>query len=189
MGVGGGTQAGATAAAEAQVRAGALGLISFGLAGGLAPELRAGAVVAPARVRVGAETFDVDPALALALGGVDGTCVAGHDAIVVTAEAKRALWLETGAVAVDLESGAVARVARAHGLPFAVLRVICDPAQRTLPPAALVALDSAGAIGLLRVLGSLLRHPGQFPALMQLANDAAAARRVLQVRARGIGAG
>ncbi len=146
-------------------------------------------MVVPSRVLAGDQTFAVDPTLGALLGGTDGTSVVGHPSIVVTAEAKRALWLSTGAAAVDMESGAVARVAQAHGLPFAVLRVICDPAERTLPPAALVALNSAGAIGLLRVIGSLLRHPGQFPALMRLANDAAAARRVLQERARGIGAG
>ncbi len=143
----------------------------------------------PSQVLVGDQIFAVDPTLAALLGGTDGTSVVGHPSIVVTAEAKRALWLSTGAATVDMESGAVARVARAHGVPFAVLRVICDPAERTLPPAALVALNSAGAIGLLRGLGSLLRHPGQFPPLMQLANDAAAARRVWQVRARGSGAG
>jgi adenosylhomocysteine nucleosidase len=151
--------------------------------------LRAGAVVVPSQVRAGDQIFAVDPTLAALLGGTDGTSVVGHPSIVVTVEAKRALWLSTGAAAVDMESGAVARVAQAHGLPFAVLRAICDPADRTLPPAALVALNSAGAIGLVRVIGSLLRHPGQFPALMHLANDAAAARRVLQLRARGIGAG
>lgn len=163
--------------------------MSFGLAGGLAPELRAGAVVVPSRVWAGDQAFPVDPTLAAILGGADGTSVVGHPVIIVTAEAKRAVWLETGAAAVDMESGAVARVAARHGIPFAVLRVICDPAEQTLPPAALVALNSAGAIGVMRVMGSLLRHPGQFPALMQLASDAAAARRVLQARARGIGAG
>lgn len=189
VGIGGGTEAGARAAAEAQVQDGARGLVSFGLAGGLAPELRAGSVVIPARVRVGSETLSTDLALSADLGGADDRCLLGHDTIVGSAEAKRALWLETGAVAVDLESGAVACVARAHGVPFAVLRVICDPAGLSLPPAAVVALDHAGAIGVLRVIGSLLRRPSQFPALMQLAADAATARRVLQQRARRMRSG
>jgi adenosylhomocysteine nucleosidase len=89
-------------------------------------------------------------------------------------------------VAVDLETGAVARVAAAHGLPFAVLRAICDPAERDLPPAALVALNARGAIGLARVAGSLIAWPGQVPALLRLAADAAAARRSLARRVAAI---
>jgi adenosylhomocysteine nucleosidase len=88
---------------------------------------------------------------------------------------------------VDLESGAVARVALAHGLPFAVLRAVADPAERNLPPAALLALDGAGRIGILRVLGSVFGNPGQILGLLALARDAAAARRALVGRVRTMG--
>jgi adenosylhomocysteine nucleosidase len=71
-------------------------------------------------------------------------------------------------------------VAARHGLPFAVVRVICDPAGRALPPLALAALDGQGRIGAGRVLGSLLRHPGQVPALLELARDAWRARATLR---------
>jgi adenosylhomocysteine nucleosidase len=70
-------------------------------------------------------------------------------------------------------------VAAEHGLPFAVVRAICDPAERDLPAAALIALDQKGAIGLLRVLGSLLRQPSQLPSLLGLARDTARAQRTL----------
>ena len=73
-----------------------------------------------------------------------------------------------------------------HGLPFAVLRVICDPAERDLPPAALAALDASGAIGLARVVRSVIGRPGQLPALLRLAADAAAARRALARRVAAI---
>ena len=99
--------------------------------------------------------------------------------VAETAETKHRLWATTGAATLDLESGAVARVATLHGLPFAVLRVICDPAERDLPPAALAALDASGAIGLARVAGSVTARPGQIPALLRLAADATAARRAL----------
>jgi adenosylhomocysteine nucleosidase len=64
-------------------------------------------------------------------------------------------------------------------LQFAVLRAICDPAQRSLPPAALVALDARGTIRLARVLGSIAQRPWQIPALLRLAIDAAIARHAL----------
>jgi adenosylhomocysteine nucleosidase len=80
---------------------------------------------------------------------------------------------------VDLESGAVAEQARLAGVPFAALRVICDPASATLPPAALVALSGEGAIVLLRVAGDVVRQPSQLPALLRLGRDAGRARAAL----------
>lgn len=119
------------------------------------------------------------------LGGGDGTLLAGV-AVLATLGEKRAAFAASGALAVDLESGAVARVAARHGLPFAVLRAVCDPAGRALPPAALAALDSQGAIGAWRVLASVLAHPGQIAALLALAGDAARARRALLARIKTI---
>jgi adenosylhomocysteine nucleosidase len=186
--VGGGLPAGAAAAAERLVARGVTGLISFGLAGGLDPVLAAGAVVVPVAVVEGGVRFAVDPALAARLGGGFGVLLAGS-AVLATLADKRAAFAASGAVAVDLESGAVARVAARHGLPFAVLRAVCDPAGRALPPAALAALDSQGGIGAWRVLGSVLAHPGQIPALLALAGDAGRARRALLARVRRIGSG
>ncbi len=92
----------------------------------------------------------------------------------------------SGADAIDLESGPVANVAHQAGLPFAVLRAICDPAERNLPPAALAALDHHGVIGLRCVLASLLRNRTQFPALIILARDAYVARSALIQRVKTI---
>ena len=193
--IGGGTAAGAEAAGRRMVQAGATGLISFGLAGGLDPGLRPGTILIAAEVLCRPDRdakpdaiaaaramhrFTADAMLSFRLGGATGHVMLGAETIVADADAKRALWQATGAAAVDLESGAVARVAAEHGLPFAVLRAVCDPAERDLPPAALIALDRHGAIGFARVLGSVLAHPAQLAALLALAADAAAARRALR---------
>jgi adenosylhomocysteine nucleosidase len=181
---GGGLPAGAMAAAEFLVSQGVAGLVSFGLAGGLDPALRPGAIVVPARVREDGQDHATDAALAARFGTPTGMLLAG-DAVVADAAEKARLFAATGALAIDLESGAVARVAARHALPFCVLRAICDPAERSLPPAALVALDGRGAIGLLRVLLAVARQPGQVPALIALGRDAAAARAALRRRLRG----
>lgn len=174
--IGGGTAAGAERAARELVAQGVTALVSFGLAGGLDPALRAGDVVIPSHVLLSGALLPVDPTI---LGRADGsTLLCGETELATTAE-KRHLFEMTGAGAVDLESGAVARAAWKHGLKFAALRAICDPATRDLPSAALTALDARGAIGLLRVLRSLAARPGQLPALLALARDAAAARRSL----------
>ena len=46
---------------------------------------------------------------------------------------KRALHLNTGAIAVDMESHVVATVGAAHGLPVAAMRVITDPPSVRCP--------------------------------------------------------
>jgi adenosylhomocysteine nucleosidase len=172
--VGGGLPAGAERAAEALVAAGAQGLISFGLAGGLDPTFRPGDIIIPAMVRAG----DVEYPTSDLVGAAAGLLLAGTT-IIATKAAKQALFQATSAAAIDLESGAVAQVAQRYNLPFAVLRAICDPAERDLPPAALSALNHNGAIGLWRVFASIAANPGQIPNLIALAQDAAHARRAL----------
>jgi adenosylhomocysteine nucleosidase len=161
------------------VERGATALVSFGLAGGLDPALRPGAVIVARDVLSNGARFATDVALGAAFGGITGQTVLAGTAVVADAVAKRALFTATGAHAVDLESGAVIAVARAHGLPFAVVRAVCDPAERDLPPAALVALGPDGGIGLLAVLRSVVRRPGQIAGLLAVARDAARARRGL----------
>jgi adenosylhomocysteine nucleosidase len=178
-GVGGGTPRGAADVAMRLIEEGARALVSFGLAGGLNPGLAPGALLVPERVVEGDNTYLCNPALVAWLGGATIGTMLGGARIAVTAAEKAALFTASGADAIDLESGAVARVARAQGLPFAVLRAVADPAGRTLPPAALIALNQSGQIGFLRVLASVLRNPRQIPPLLALAKDAAAARRSL----------
>jgi adenosylhomocysteine nucleosidase len=182
--IGGGTAAGAENAAQRLVNEGAEALVSFGLAGGLDRALRPGALIVPSAVLARDERYATDPALSRVLGGMTPHHVLGADAIVASAKEKRRFRDRTGAAAVDLESGAVARLAALHGLPFAVLRAICDPADGTLPPAAVAALDTRGAVHVWRVLGSVAAQPQQIPALLALAADAVAARRSLLGRVR-----
>lgn len=186
---GGGTAAGAADAARRALAGSARALISLGLAGGLDPALRPGEVIVPEAVLTSGRLFQTDPGLGQALGGVTAHRILGGESVVADASSKQWLHGETGAAAVDLESGVVATLAMDHGVPFAALRVICDPAGRTLPPAALVALNQRGAIGIARVLGSLLAGPAQLPALLALARDAALARRALAARIASIATG
>lgn len=184
--IGGGSSAGAEAAARSAVASGAAELVSFGLAGGLDPALAPGTLLVPHTVVTAGRRIFTDPTLSRRLGGPTAHCLLGAGEIVVDAGGKRRLLAETGAAAVDLESGAVAQVAQEHGLPFAVLRAVCDPAWRTLPPAALWALNGQGAISLGRVLYAVLADLGQIPDLLALGRDAAAARRSLRRRIAAI---
>ena len=87
--------------------------------------------------------------------------------------------MASGAAAADMESHVVARTAAELALPFAILRVIADPAERELPPAALAGMRADGGINVGAVLASLARSPRQLPALIRLAAEAGRARAAL----------
>jgi adenosylhomocysteine nucleosidase len=133
------------------------------------------------------KVIPTDAALSDRIGGQTPHLLFGGDAVISTTRGKQELKDATGAAAVDLESGVVATLAAARGLPFAVLRAVCDPAERSLPAAALVALDAEGRIRPWPLVQSLLRDPRQVIGLLRLAADAAAARRSLLGRVKQIG--
>jgi adenosylhomocysteine nucleosidase len=177
--VGGGTGKRARQATLRLVASGATALLSFGLAGGLDPALRPGDVLVPYAVMIHGRRIATDPALCDVLGGATPHMLLAGEQVVAKPAEKQAFWRTTGCAAVDLESGPVGEVATDENLPFAVLRAVCDPAHRVIPPAALISLGASGALALGPLLASLASHPGQLVALLTLARDAAHARRAL----------
>ncbi|MGF6777362.1 phosphorylase [Paraburkholderia sp. GAS334] len=180
-------------ALSAAVARGCSGILSFGTAGGLAPDLEPGTLIIAEAVEgpFGRIVTDVDwsARLAHAIGAspLSARLRRGVQAAVTApltgAQDKLALNRSTGALAVDMESHIAGAVAAAHGVPFAVCRAIVDPAWRTLPSAATAGLRDDGHTALAPILRELLRQPSQLGALLQLAADARAAKQSL-VRAR-----
>jgi hopanoid-associated phosphorylase len=177
---------------EAAVEQGGSGIISIGIAGGLAPGLAPGHWVVASGVVHGGERYDTDRAwsrrLLEALPGAMLADISGVDAPVVAKSDKHKLHQDTGTVAVDMESHIAARIAAAHGIPFAACRVIIDPAERTLPPAALVGMRSDGKADVWAVARSLMLQPRQMFALARVVADARAARSALFQGRRQLGA-
>lgn len=159
------------------------GILSFGIAGGLAPDAKPGDVIVATQVISGGAHFATDPAWSTRLTACLGHCrsalIAGSDVAIATPAAKARLFGETGAVAVDMESHIGGRIAATHGLPFAVLRVVADHAGRGLPPAALAGLGAGGTINIAGVLKSLARQPSQLPQLLRVAADTNTAMKAL----------
>ena len=171
-------------------------VVSFGLAGSLATDLRPGAIVLPQTVRSpDGRSFAADRAILgrwlaspVAISGglpamVTGALV-GSDIPVLAVGAKRDL-ARNGAVAVDMESHVAAAYAATRGLPFAALRAISDPADRDLPPIAGAAMRPDGSIDVAGVAWCLLRDPAQLPALIRTGREANRAFRSLR-RIRGL---
>lgn len=175
----GGRSARAAVLARKLVAEGARALVSFGIAGGLAPDLAPGTLIVADRV-VAPDGSGYAAALPWPAAGARRGTVAGVDAIVARAVDKAALHRATGALAADMESHAVAAVAAEHGLPFAVVRAIADPAARTLPPAARVPLRADGRPDISGVLAAVASNPFQIPALIRVARETARALKTLE---------
>src|SRR5262249_24186564 len=126
--------------------------------------------------------------LAARLSAARAGNLAGVDAPVLSPAAKQAL-AAGGALAVDMESHIAARLAAAHDLPFAALRVICDPTERAIPSAAIAGMREDGGTDLGAILRALLAAPSQLPAMIRLARDARAAFAALERCRDMLGAG
>jgi len=163
---------------------GARAVLSFGLAAGLDPGMAPGMIVIADEVLAGPHRFATDRAwserMRRSIETAVRAAIAGVDSPLVPTRDKLALYAATAAAAADMESHVAGRLALQAGLPFAVLRVIGDPAQRSLPPAAIVGMRTDGRIDPMAVLASLLAHPGQLPALIGLAADTYRAMRALR---------
>ena len=189
---GGGDAKALMAALGQALTQGTTAFLSFGIAGGLAQAEPGTWLVADAVTARGSR-WPVDAAwaalLALSLPGALRGDIAGADMIVGEPADKHALRAATGALAVDTESHVVAAFAAAHGVPFAVFRVIADPAGRALAPAACKGMRRDGTIDQRAVLGSLLRQPGQLPLLLRNTADTRRALRGLSHGRRLLGPG
>jgi len=173
--VSGGNVAGLSDKIALAIARGARAVVSAGICGGLAPALGVGSIVIADAVVISDERIPADAqwadALASRLPHAARGAIAGSDAIVAAAADKAALHRATGALAADMESHVAARLAAAHGLPFAALRVVSDSADHSLPPAVARALGPDGRPRIGTVLASVAARPLQIPALIRTARD------------------
>lgn len=180
-------RAAAAAAANALVEAGASALMTFGMAGALDPALKPGSVVLPRELLTDGARYSADaswrervaaelsPSRAVSEGNLL-TC----DRAIDTPAHKSAAFHNTGAVAVDMESAAVAEVAARRNLPFIAVRVIVDTAADTLPRA-VVAASQAGRVKIGKLMAGLIVAPSEIAALIRLAQRYRVAMRCLRV--------
>jgi hopanoid-associated phosphorylase len=152
---------------RADAAKGSAGIISFGMAGALDPELRIGDWVIGERVG----KLACDPAwreaLSQRLPGARVGPVHADGTLITDPDTKMNLNRDSGCLAADMESHVAAQVAAGRGVPFAVLRCISDEAGALLPPAIAVAMKPGGGLALGAVLRSIVRAPGQVPHLCQ----------------------
>lgn len=163
--------------ADRLIAEGAEVLVSFGVAGGLDPRLRAGDLLLPNRVEPEeGPSFATDQTLVEGLREAAGKIgltagrgtLFGSDRVIAEVAEKAALHRKSGAEAVDMESLAVAQAAQAAGVPFLVIRAVIDSAGHALPSSVIGSTDEGGRSRGGLVAARLCVRPWQIPDISRL---------------------
>ncbi len=161
-------------AASVLLQAGCQRLLSWGTAGALNAQLSAGDLLVPHKL-VGEngimlfadETWRVH--LLSELGqSVSGGRLLGCSRVITDSQEKQQLHRSTGAEAVDMESLAVAQVAKQADVPFLCVRSVVDTPQLAVPDFAPLMVDEYGRTLPWASLQQILLHPGRLADLMAL---------------------
>jgi adenosylhomocysteine nucleosidase len=100
--------------------------------------------------------------------------------IISTSEEKLKVANATGAIALDMESTAIAKVAQVRDLPFLTIRTIADTRDMNLPKAISYSLDEQGVVVITKLLRYVLLHPSELPGLVRLGVHFHAAKKTLK---------
>ena len=121
---------------------------------------------------------DAAPAVLVAAGAHPARfqCV---ERVVTTATGKRGLRQQTGADAVEMESGVIRAICGKHNVPSATVRVISDTANEDLPLDFNRAIGKDGEVGWLPALSQIAAAPGRLPQLMRFGLESSRAARGL----------
>jgi nucleoside phosphorylase len=190
-------QEAARQAALGLIESGATALVSFGVAGGLAPGLRSGTLICPSCVLdERSHDYQPDPAWRASiirrlattqLPRADEGTLLSLPIPLLSVEEKGAMRERHQALAVDMESAAIAAVAGEYRIPFVVLRAIVDERDDNLPLELQAGIDAWGRPRLARLLVILLRHPHLLAELPGLVARMGKATRSLRLAADAAG--
>jgi adenosylhomocysteine nucleosidase len=178
----------ARAAGRALVQHGARALLSWGTAAALQEPLRPGDLLIPtALIGPDRRPHEVDrpwhaqvcERLASQLP-ICSAPLAQATEVLTEPAAKRALARDTGAVAADMESVALAGMAAESRLPFLAIRAVSDEVSATIPGPVAAAVDASGRLPPAACLSEVVLRPWRWPALMHLARGFRAARNTLE---------
>ncbi|MER2520120.1 MAG: hypothetical protein ABTQ34_05460 [Bdellovibrionales bacterium] len=159
--------------AAQMIRDGATRMVSFGIAGGLAPHMGIASIAVGHFICSEKGSFEGDSewadAIASRLGNQARRCrVWGSETLVATTKEKRMLHQTMACDIVDMESQCMAEVASEAKIPFAVLRAICDASDHEVPTVVMASIADDGSVNILAALRNLALNPAQIPYLLQV---------------------
>ena len=180
----------AASAAQQLINHGATSLLSWGTAGGLSDTLRFGDILLPQFVQLsntenGQYQTDhnwrqqIIKLISSDLKPHDGLLLQTNEIIADTRQ-KSLLHEKTTAIAVDMESGSIAKVAALHDLPFLIIRSIVDTSNETIPMSAINSIDEFGQTKPATLIANLIKNPGDIPKLIKLGKHFRQARKNLK---------
>ena len=179
--------------AEGLQQNGAAALVSFGIAGALDSNLKPGDLLLPDTIYAGRQ-FPVDRNWRDHLQGLLPTDIRVTNGILASSEVpltsekeKLDLAKATGGRAVDMESGTIAAVAAAAGIPFIAVRAIIDPVQFSPPQALLDAVYPDGGVNPIHLFILILKRSVQLRTLLQMGSGMRAARKTLSRVIQSVG--
>jgi adenosylhomocysteine nucleosidase len=152
-------------------------VVSAGFAGALSPDLKRNDLLLADRILAEGreEAVDLPPQFRAMLlrPGVHCGALLTRDRVVRLASEKRSLFQQHQALAVDMETFAVAEVCRRRAMSFSSIRVINDTADETLPPDMDYLLSQKpGAAQWGAALGAVLHRPGSAKDMYRLRENA-----------------
>ena len=151
-------------------------VISAGACGALAPDLAVGSLVVPEAV-IGPNGVKLATASAPPLARA-GTLLTLAD-VAHTPGDKARLWIETGAIAVDMESSVVLEWARGVGVRAAVIRGVSDAATSGVPADIAAIVEPGGRVSRGQALRALLARPSALADAIALGRGTGAALKVV----------
>jgi adenosylhomocysteine nucleosidase len=189
--------AAARRAASSLADAGAMALVVFGVAGALNERLSNGALFCPEHILdENGRMHATDPSWRARLQQrlsaapwplyANGALLSVQKPLLTTAD-KTAAATQHAALAVDMESAAVADVADERNLPFVVLRAIVDEVGDTIPTALNNSVDAWGRPRTGKLITALCRHPSVLADLPRLYSRMQRATHALRAAAKAAG--
>lgn len=149
-------------------------LISTGFCGALVKGMKVGEIVVSNQI-----TTTTNDELTVDIGMTSDSARGLHvgrtltiDHIVSQVGEKQALAEQTKAIAVDMETHAIASVCRERKIRFVAVRAVSDDLSEDLPPEILSVLGDTGAVRFGAVIGALWNRPGSYKDLWRLRTNA-----------------
>jgi len=163
-------------------------ILSVGFSGALSPNVKCGDIVmANAIVDTHGQELFVDLKMASnPQAGLHVGRILTIDHIVRTVEEKQELGIKYDALAVDLESLAVAQVCRDEKTRFMAIRVISDDLAADLPPEILTVVGATGAVRIGAALSAVWKRPGSVTDMWRLREKALQAAKRLATFLDGV---
>ncbi|MDC7218091.1 MAG: hypothetical protein PQJ28_03605 [Spirochaetales bacterium] len=156
-------------------------ILSIGVSGGLAAGLEAGTLVTATSIHSDIAELDswfesdedakLRSELVPSCGETQcGKLITAKEA-VLTPQDKLFMHERTGALAVDMESIAVAQTAKKNGIPFGCIRAISDDSKRGIPKESLAGVNETGKTQLGPILKAIMKRPGLIFELIPMGRD------------------